>query len=158
MLFRSTLRARSATGAEAPQSISTVRSPATRWKQVLWRPPEPKASPEPMMVRRMSGRRARPLADLPVPPAQIDELLRHDQLRRAHEVHRDQRGDIGDRVVIARDEHAVSQFAIEQREEFEHAWPVRLAPFGDLRLHLLHGRMQMAKHRRNRLIEIEFDT
>ena len=57
--------------------------------------------------------------------------------------------------MIAGDEHALLQFAIEQAEKFEHARPVGLAPFGHLRFHVLHGRMQMAKDRRHRLVEIE---
>src|ERR1044071_3444376 len=137
MVFASIFRARSATGADAPQSIRTVRPSVTRWKHVLWRPPEPNASPEPTMVRRMSGRRAHALTDLGMPAAKIREFLGHDQLRRPHEVDGEQRGDVGDRVVITRDEHAVLQLAVEQREKFEYARTVRLAPFGDLRLHPL---------------------
>src|SRR5438067_2365847 len=106
IVLGSTPCARSATGADAPQSIRTVRPAAARWKQVLWRPPEPNASPEPMILSCMSRRRARPLADLQVPAPQIDEFLRHDELRRPHEIDRDQRRDVGDGVVIAGDEHA----------------------------------------------------
>src|SRR5256885_15603487 len=115
MLLGSMFRARNATGADAPQSIRTVRSFVARWKHVLWRPPEPNASPEPIMVSRMSGRCTGPLADLAMPATQIAEFLRHDQFGRTHEVDRDQRGDVGDGVVIARYEHAILQFAVEQR-------------------------------------------
>src|SRR5256885_2781318 len=158
MLLGSMFRARNATGADAPQSIRTVRPFVAKWKHVLWRPPEPNASPEPMMVSRMSGRCTGPLADLPMPAAQIAEFLRHDQFGRAHEVDRHERRDVGDGIVIARDEHAILQLAVEQREKLEHARAVRLAPFRDLRLHVLHRRMQVAKHRRDGLIEIEFDA
>src|SRR5580704_13636229 len=42
-----------ATSEVAPQSISALTSLPTRWKQVLNRPPEPKASPQPTNCRCM---------------------------------------------------------------------------------------------------------
>src|ERR1700734_1425142 len=42
-----------ATSEVAPQSISALTALPTRWKQVLKRPPEPKASPQPTNCRCM---------------------------------------------------------------------------------------------------------
>src|SRR5579863_9234030 len=39
----------------APQSISTLKLRPTRWKQVLNRPPDPKASPQPTNCNCMNG-------------------------------------------------------------------------------------------------------
>src|SRR5579863_4570793 len=39
----------------APQSISTLKSRPTRWKQVWKRPPDPKASPQPTNCNCMNG-------------------------------------------------------------------------------------------------------
>ncbi len=44
----------SATMEVAPQSISALKSRPTRWKQVLNRPPEPKASPQPTNCKCMN--------------------------------------------------------------------------------------------------------
>ena len=49
----------SAGNAEAPKSMTTVPLPVSSQKQVLERPPEPNASPDPTTVSRMSGLRAR---------------------------------------------------------------------------------------------------
>src|SRR5256885_11823728 len=118
MVFGSMPCAFSATCVDTPQSIRNVFPAASRRKQVLYRPPEPNASPHPTTVSRISGRRARTLADLRMPAPQIGELLRHDQLRGPHEVHRDQGGDVGNRVVVSRNEQPVLQLAVEQPEEF----------------------------------------
>src|SRR5258708_19715855 len=54
MPLGSTCSLRIATIEVAPQSISTLPCAArSRWKQVLRRPPLPKASPEPRNVRRI---------------------------------------------------------------------------------------------------------
>jgi hypothetical protein len=57
-------RAFSATGVEAPQSTSNVAFAVSSQKQVLNFPPEPKASPEPMMVSLI----VTTLVDFPGPP------------------------------------------------------------------------------------------
>src|SRR5450755_4362717 len=94
-------RARSATGDEAPQSSSTVRA-VSIIKQVLNRPPEPKASPEPMTVKRIAlSPRARARRDLAVPAAQVGEIGGHRELGGLHDIDRDQAGDVGDGVMIA---------------------------------------------------------
>src|SRR6266702_4383970 len=55
MPLGSTWALRIATIEEAPQSISTLPCAArSRWKQVLKRPPLPKASPEPRNCRRIA--------------------------------------------------------------------------------------------------------
>ena len=51
--LRSIPRCLSATREVAPQSINAFTLAPVRWKQVLKRPPEPKASPHPMNCRRM---------------------------------------------------------------------------------------------------------
>ena len=60
--------------------------------------------------------------------------------------------------MIAGNEQAVPQFAIEEGQEIERARLVGLAPFGHLLLHILHGRMQVAKNGGHRCIEIELDA
>src|SRR5215475_3600009 len=58
MALGSTPHLRIATIEEAPQSISTLPWPVrSRWKQVLNRPPLPKASPEPRNCRRIAALR-----------------------------------------------------------------------------------------------------
>src|SRR6185295_18896245 len=100
IVFGSMPCAFNATCVDAPQSIRNVLSTASRRKQVLNRPPEPNASPQPTMVSRMSGRGARAFADLRMPAAQIGEVLRHDEFGGPHEIDGDQRRDIGDGVMI----------------------------------------------------------
>src|SRR5690242_12142895 len=51
MSLRAMPSARIAGSAEAPQSISAFTPSPTRWKQVLERPPEPNASPQPTNCR-----------------------------------------------------------------------------------------------------------
>src|SRR5271166_3872275 len=53
MALRSILSLFMATSDVAPQSISALISLPTRWRQVLNRPPEPKASPQPTNCRCM---------------------------------------------------------------------------------------------------------
>src|ERR1043166_5769661 len=101
MLFGSTPAWRSATIEEAPQSTRIVEFAASRRKQVLKRPPEPNASPEPMTVRRMSRRRARALRHLGVPALDVDHAAGHPELGGLHQVDRDQGLALCDAVMVA---------------------------------------------------------
>ena len=57
--------------------------------------------------------------------------------------------------MVAGDVEPVLQFAIEQCQELDDPRLVGLSPLGHLVLHLAHGRMQVAKHRGYRLVEVE---
>ena len=135
--------------AEAPQSMSSAALAVSRKKQVLSRPPEPKASPEPTIVRRIMLA-ARPRRHRGVPAFHMSEVFRHNEPRRLHEIDRHQRGDIGDRIAIAGDEFALGQFLVQQFEEPDRARPHGLGIGRHLRhFQCLHRRMQMAEHRRH---------
>src|SRR4029079_16771906 len=102
MALSSTLRIFSATGDDAPQSSKIVVPSAWTRKQVLKRPPDPNASPEPMTVSRMrSGFCARPRRDLGMPAFNAGHFVGQRQLGRLHEIHRDHRGDVGNAVAVA---------------------------------------------------------
>ena len=82
-----------------------------------------------------------------MPTLEIGELVRHRKLRRLHEIHGDQAGNVGDREGIAGDKRAMLQLRIEQADEFLDARLVGLGPGGDLwHLHLLHSRMRVAEN------------
>ena len=72
MTFGSMRRARRATGVDAPQSISTVWA-ASSMKQVLKRPPVPKASPDPMIVSFIDVQ-ARALGRVAICPCVLSEI------------------------------------------------------------------------------------
>src|SRR6185295_11205063 len=149
-------RALSATNDDAPQSISRVDLTVSRKKQVLNLPPEPKASPEPTTVSRTSRLRARARRNLGVPALEMLELVGNRQLGGLHEIHRNQAGDVGHRVMVAGDEPPALQLAIQKSDEFRNARLVGIRPCRHLRhLHLLHGWMRVAKdvrHRRQKML------
>src|SRR6266545_6882288 len=149
----------SATREDAPQSTSSVPLAVSRKKQVLNRPPEPKASPEPTTVRRMSRRRARPCRNLGVPTLEIPERVGDRELRRLHEIDGDEAGDVGDRELVTGDERSVGELAVEQGDELQDARLVGLSPGRHLRdLHRFHRRMRVAKNVRNRKQEMQFEA
>src|SRR5947209_2587941 len=114
-------RPRSATGLEAPQSRRMVRS-LSIMKQVLKRPPEPKASPDPRIVRRIASRlRARPRGGLTVPPPHVGKVVGNGELGGFHEIDRYHAGDIRDRVMVARDEKPIGELAIEEFQKLHDA-------------------------------------
>src|SRR5581483_9930939 len=111
-------RAFSATSEDAPKSTTTVALAVSSQKQVLNRPPEPKASPQPMTVSRMSGARARPRRHLGVPPSHMDAGLGHREAGGLHEIDGDKSGDVGDGKAIAGNEGALFQFTVKNGQEF----------------------------------------
>src|SRR5215211_2012325 len=152
-------RALSATSEEAPKSTSTVPLAVSRKKQVLNRPPEPKASPHPTIVIRMSGRGARPGSDIGMPALEVLEFVRHRELCRLHEIDGDETGDIGHRERIPRNKRAVLQLVVENGDELLDARLVGLSPRRHLRhFHLLHCRVQVAKDMRNRKQQVQLEA
>ena len=90
-------RALSATKADAPQSTSSVPFAVSMKKQVLNRPPEPKASPDPTTVTRIAALslRARARGDGGVPALDIAEIVRDCEFCRLHEIDADETGNVG---------------------------------------------------------------
>ena len=60
----------------------------------------------------------------------MSQLVRHGELRDAHEIDRHQRGDVGDGVGGAGDIGPVFEFAVEELQELRDARLVGLAPRG----------------------------
>src|SRR4029453_14548856 len=102
-------RALSAPSEEAPKSTSNVPLAVSRKKQVLNRPPEPKASPHPTIMIRMSGRGARPGSGAVGPALEILEFVRHRELCRLHEIDGDETGDVSHRERISGNKRALLQ-------------------------------------------------
>src|SRR5436189_3718133 len=113
ILAGSILCALSPMSADAPQSTSNIPFAVSRKKHVFNRPPEPKASPEPTIVSRISGCRARTRGNFGVPALEIIKLVRNGELRRFHEINCHQTGDIGNRETIAGDVRLVFELAVD---------------------------------------------
>ena len=77
----------------------------------------------------------------------MGEFRRNLQLGRLEEVHRNQPGNVGDREPIAGREAPSRQLPVEERQKFDHARLVGLAPGRHLgNLVLAHPGMQMAEY------------
>src|SRR5690606_23431851 len=98
-----------------------------------------------------SGRSTWARGHFVIPAAHMVEVLRQFNMRRLHELHRNQTGDVRNGKMVSRDERASGQFAIEKGQKFQSLDLVCLAPLGNLRdFPRLHGRVQMAESRSHR--------
>ena len=83
-----------------------------------------------------------------MPAFEVRRAFGNREARRLHEIHRDLRGDIGDRVTVASDKLSFGELSIEQLEEPCYARSVRVGPSRDLRdFELLHSRMSVTENR-----------
>ena len=138
----------SATSEVAPQSTRSVPFADSTKKHVLNRPPEPKASPDPTIVRRM----LRPMRSAARKQSACQRLRLVSSSGTASFA--GFMKSTATRPVISAIEKASPatnarcfNSRIEQADEFLDARLVGLGPGGDLwHLHLLHGRMRVAKN------------
>src|ERR1700682_2607205 len=101
----------------------------------------------------------RPRRKLSMPAAHVFVLLRDVELRRLHEIDRDEPGDVGNAELVSSDKLSFREFAVQ---ELQGLGPPRLIDFRPLRhlrhLQLGHTRMLMTKDRLYRAVKPQLDA
>src|SRR5215470_19270305 len=96
--------------------------------------------------------------DLRMPSCNVDVFPRQRKLCGFHEVDGDESRYVGDGVTCSADEWADSKLAFEDRQERGYSSLVGFSPGCDLGdLHILHGRVQVAKNLRDRKEQVMFE-